>query len=185
MAQDWEVQPPSGRCALSGRELREGEEFYTVLFEDGESFRRADYSFEAWQGPPPGAFCHFKSRVPVKQKRKRLLVDDEILISFFLRLASETEPLRLQFRFVLALILMRKRLLRYEGSQKADGVEIWRMVLTRDQSEHRVINPRLTDDQIAGVSEQLTAILHGAEITAEELGIAGVEPQEAQQHENV
>ena len=35
------------------------------------------------------------------------------------------------------------------------------MVLAKDQTPHRVVNPRLTDDQIEGVSAQLSAILHG------------------------
>lgn len=161
MTQQWEVQPAAGRCAVTGRRLEEGEEFYSVLFEDGEGFRRSDYSLDSWNGPPDGSYCHFKSRVPIKQKRKRLLVDNEILVNFYLRLADETEPVRLQFRFVLALILMRKRLLRYEGSEVEGSMEVWRMVLATDRSEHRVANPRLTDEQIEGVSSQLSAILHG------------------------
>lgn len=167
MATDWEVSLPTGRCSISGRQLEEGEEFYTVLFEEGEGFRRADFSQDAWQGSPPGAFCCFKSRVAVREKRKRLLVDDDILLAFFTRLANESEPLRVQFRFVLALILMRKRILRYDGSSTQDGAEVWRMVLPRDQSVHLVIDPKLTDDQIAGVSEQLSAILHGNEAVGE------------------
>jgi hypothetical protein len=120
-----------------------------------------DYSPESWKGPPEGSYCHFKSRIPVKEKRKKLLVDNDILASFFLRLGDDAEPARVQFRFVLALILMRKRLLRYEGSKVEAGVEVWRMTLMTDRSEHRVVNPRLTDEQIEGVSSQLSAILHG------------------------
>jgi len=161
MTQQWEVEPAVGRCAATGRHLEEGEEFYSALFEDGEGFRRCDYSLDSWNGPPEGSYCHFKSRVPIKQKRKKLLVDNEILVSFFLRLGDESEPARLHFRFVLALILMRKRLLRYEGSVVEGGVEVWRMVQASDRSEHRVVNPRLTDEQIEGVSSQLSAILHG------------------------
>ena len=161
MAQQWELGPASGVCAETGRKLGEGEEFYTVLFEDGESFRRADYSLEAWKEPPEGAFCCFKTRVPIKEKRKKLLVDNELLINFFLRLEDESEPLRVQFRFVLALILMRKRLLRYEASATEEGQEIWRMTLSSDQTTHQVVNPRLDDTQIAGVSQELSAILHG------------------------
>ncbi len=158
---EWEVQGTTGRCAATGRELREGEEYYTVLFEDGESFRRVDFGLEGWQGPPEGSYCHFKTRVPVKEKRKRLLVDNEILVSLFLRLADDPEPARRQFRFVLALILMRKRLLRYEGSSTDSGQEVWRMTLSSDRTEHLVIDPKLTEGQIASVSEQLSAILHG------------------------
>lgn len=161
MTQQWDVEPAAGRCAVTGRRLDEGEEFHTVLFEDGEGFRRRDYSLDSWNGPPEGSYCHFKSRIPIKRKRKKLLVDNEILVSFFLRLGDETEPARVQFRFVLALILMRKRLLRYEGSRVEGGVEVWRMILTADRSEQRVANPRLTDEQIEGVSSQLSAILHG------------------------
>lgn len=161
MTQQWEVEPAAGQCAVTGRRLEEGEEFYSVLFEDGEGFRRSDYSLASWNGPPEGSYCHFKSRIPIKQKRKKLLVCNEILINFFLRLGEETELGRLRFRFVLALILMRKRLLRYEGSAVEGDTEVWRMVLMTDRSEHRVTNPRLTDEQIEGVSSQLSAILHG------------------------
>ena len=67
----------------------------------------------------------------------------------------------MQFRFVLALILMRKRLLRYEQTLQEDGREYWQMRLLRDQTLHRVQNPQLTDEQVAGVSAQLGSILHG------------------------
>lgn len=175
---DWQVESPKGVCAATGRSFQEGEEFYTVLFEEGESFRRADYSLESWQGPPDDAYCFFKSRVPVREKRKKLLVDDEILVNFFLRLEDETEPVRVQFRFVIALILMRKRRLRYDSSAREDGVEAWTMTLLADQTTHRVVNPRLTDDQIEGVSQQLSAILHGdmgewAEVAASADGESG------------
>lgn len=162
MAQhQYQVEPMKCRCATTGTVLEEGDEFYTVLIEDGESFRRADYSLSAWTGPPDGAYCYFRSRVPVKEKRRKLLVDDAVLMNLFERLADEVIPVRIQFRFVLALILMRKRLLKYEASELADGVEVWTMVTRRDHTRHSVVNPRLTDDQIEGVSGELSAILHG------------------------
>lgn len=160
MAQQWEVQRPAGVCTVSGRAIEEGEEFYSVLFEEGETFRRADYALDEWQGPPEGSFCHFKTRLPVKEKQKKTFVDNEVLRGFFLRLADETDPVRIQFRFVIALILMRKRILRYEGSETVDGVETWSTRLTRDEKTHRVVNPRLSEDQIEEVSKQLGVILH-------------------------
>lgn len=164
MKQDWQVDAPKGRCAVTNRQLNEGEEFHSVLFEDEQvegGFRRIDYSLEAWQGVPEGAFCSFKTHVPVREQRRKLLVDNDVLINFFVRLADETELLRQQFRFVLALILMRKRILRYDGSTQQDGSEVWQMTLMSDQSTHSVLNPQLTDEQIEGVSGQLGAILHG------------------------
>jgi len=176
MAQDWQVEQATGVCTASGRRFEEGDEFYTVLFEDGETFKRLDYSVEAWTGPPEGCFCCFKSRVPVKEKRKKLLVDNELLVGFFQRLVDETEPARVQFRFVLALILMRKRLLRYEDCGGRDGAEVWRMTMVRDHSSHQVVNPRLTDEQIDDVSRQLGAILHS---DMGEWGVEGSSDREA------
>jgi len=146
---------------VTGRGLAEGEEYYAVLFEEGESFRRADYSVDGWDGPPEGSYCHFRTRVPIKEKKKQLLVDNAVLVNFFSRLADEQDPARIRFRFVLALILMRKRLLRYDTSEVRDGQEYWRMTIPSDQSTHEVVNPRLTDDQIEDVSRQISAILHG------------------------
>jgi hypothetical protein len=158
----WDIARCSGVCAVTGRTLAEGEEHYAVLFEEGEGFRRADFGLESWTGPPPGAYCFFRTRVPVREKKKRLLVDDEVLVNFFIRLGEdENQEARHNFRFVLALILMRKRLLKYEDTKHENGHEYWIMRLVREQSVHRVRNPHLTEDQIAEVSRELGAILHG------------------------
>lgn len=160
MTTDWDVQRTQGQCVATGRTIEENEEFYSVLFEEGESFRRADYCLEAWTGPPPDSFCHYKTRIPPRRKKRRLLVDNEMLRSFFERLADEEQPIRVQFRFVVALILMRKRLLKLEGTTVADGVETWELKFTDDHSVHQVVNPLLGDDEIQSVSGELDAILH-------------------------
>jgi len=160
--QQWETTKPTGVCSVTGRPLEEGEEYYAVFFEEGDSFRRVDCSLGAWKGQPEGAFCFFKTKVPIQaEKKKKLLVDDEMLVNFFERLANEDEPARLHFRFVLALILMRKRILRYQETTHDDGAEYWLMRLVKEKSMHRVLNPHLTDEQIEGVSKQLGAILNG------------------------
>jgi len=160
MTPEWQVERTSGRCAVSGREFAEGDEFYAVLFDRGEQFERLDYSPACWDGPPAGAYCFWKSRVPQRAKKQRLLVNDEVLVSFFSRLAQEDEPSKRQFRFVLALILMRKRLLKYEQTVHEDDSEIWLMRLKSRDELHRVVNPQLGEEQIGQVSQQLGAILH-------------------------
>jgi hypothetical protein len=160
MTSEWQVDRTSGTCAVSGRQFAEGDEFYAVLFDRGDHFERLDYSLPCWDGPPAGAYCFWKSRVPQREKKRRLLVDDEVLVSFFSRLAEDDEPTKRQFRFVLALILMRKRLLKYEQTVHEDDSEIWLMRLKSRDELHRVVNPQLGEHQIGEVSRQLGAILH-------------------------
>ena len=93
--------------------MEEGDEYYAVLLDRGDHFDRADCSAAHWTGPPDGAFSYWKARVPVRaEKKRRLLVDDAVLVSFFTRLAREEESSKQEFRFVLALILMRRRLIK-------------------------------------------------------------------------
>ena len=86
-------------------------------------------------------------------------MDDEVLLDIFERLAGTDERVKINFRFVLALILMRKRILKYQQTDYRDSQELWIMGQVREQTKHEVINPRLDDAQIREVSEQLSAIL--------------------------
>lgn len=157
---EWDVARPTGRCAVSGRELAEGEEFYAVLFDRGGQFQRCDYALAHWQGLPPDAFCFWRSRVPRRHRKRRLLVDDAVLVDLFNRLADHDEPIKIQFRFLLALILMRKRLLKYEETVRQAGQELWLMRLKGQDQPQRVMNPQLGEDEIEQVSQQLGAILN-------------------------
>ncbi|MFQ5430854.1 MAG: hypothetical protein ACE5E1_11145 [Phycisphaerae bacterium] len=160
---DYDISRASGKCAISGRPFEEGEEFYTVVLEGDGGFERRDYALEAWQGPPEGTLCHFKTRMPRKNAPKKTFVDNEVLIGFFLRLAGaeEADDVKLRFRFVLSLILLRKRLLKYECTVREAGREYWEMRLMRDKSRHRVLNPALDEAEIEALSGELSAILHG------------------------
>ena len=76
---EYNISPRTGVCNTTQRALEEGEEFYAVLFDVSEGFERRDYCLAAWQGPPEGFFCYFKSRVPQKEEKKRRFVDTDIL----------------------------------------------------------------------------------------------------------
>lgn len=161
--EEWDVARSRGQCSQCASELAPGDAFYAVLVEAGGELERRDYCTACWVEPPAGHFCFWKSRIPTPEKKhdKGQLVDDSVLVNFFERLEQQTEPIRVRFRFVLALILMRKKLLRYEQTFERDGVEYWQMRLVSADAVHEVENPRMTDEQITEVSSQLGAILRG------------------------
>lgn len=158
---EYEVSKSSGTCCVTGRPIAEDEVFYSALFETAEGFERRDYADEAWQGPPAGALCFFKTRMPKKQEARRTFVDDDVLLNFFQRLEGADDPSKLRFRFVLSLILLRKRLLKYDRTLREGGGEYWEMRLIREKTAHKVYNPVLTDDEIQDLTGQLGSILAG------------------------
>lgn len=171
MTSDFEFAKATGKCAVTERPFNEGESYFAVLIEEQDGFVRRDYSSEAWTGPPAGCYCFWRARVPVKSRKSAIAVDLNLLVHLFQRLEGDESPARQQFRFVLALLLMRKRLLRFESTRREGGdLEQWSMRLVSDQSLHQVVNPSLTEEQIGALNQQLTALLSG-EVEA----IAGIE----------
>jgi hypothetical protein len=152
---DYQIQPNTRRCSTTGRELQPGERYFSVLLDEDGKFVRRDYSAEAWQGPPPGAFSFWVGRIPTEETKKRPPIDDDLLLDCFTRLDGETDPRRVNFRFVLALLLMRRKRLKLEGSAAEGGDEVLTMRCTRSGASHRVVNPQLTDEQIAEVQEEV------------------------------
>jgi len=157
---EYDLSRTSGQCSVTGRPFDADEEFYTVVLETPEGLERHDISLQAWEGPPDGTLCHFKTRMPQKDAPKRTFVDDNALIDIFLNLADAQETAKVRFRFVLSLILLRKRLLKYEKTTRRDDGEYWDMRLTRDKSLHSIFNPSLSEAEIQALSRELTVVLH-------------------------
>jgi hypothetical protein len=139
----------------------------TLCERDGDDgLERKDLSLAAWEAGarPERLFSYWKTRVPEHQSRQRLLVDDEVLLNLFERLAEDPRPQRMAFRFVLMLILMRKRLLKYVGREGEAGTERWLLVRRGNAADAAaapvaVVNPHLADDDIRQITDQLGEIL--------------------------
>ena len=181
----YDVQRPTGRCAFTDNELIPGTEYVATLVEDDEQpggLRRVDVSLEAWDGGarPPQLFSYWKSVIPEPEGKKKLFVDDTVLMNLLHRLGEDDRQDRVAFRFVLALILMRKKLLRYDGteypeSESGEGVSggqggVWKMTPKVDVTKGhfgkwdeanpvRITDPALDEAGIQQVTEQLGQVL--------------------------
>ncbi len=157
---DWEIKKTLGQCFGTETPFEPGQEYYAALVEGEQGLERRDFSLSYWQEHKPEVYCYWKSRMPHPEQKKKLFVDDEMLIAFFDRLAEETDSEKVNFRFVLTLILMRKRKLKYESSEiDAAGWELWTLRVTGQDRSATVVNPHLSEDQIEQLSGQMGQIL--------------------------
>jgi len=157
---EWEIEKPLGQCWGTGKNIEYGEEYFAALVESEEGLQRRDFCAEYWQDKKPEVFCYWKTKLPHPDQKKQIFVDDEMLMAFFERLGQEAEQEKINFRFVLALILMRKRRLKYDSSKIEDGNEVWRLrIVGGDKQFVEVTNPNLTEEQIDQLSSQLSQIL--------------------------
>lgn len=119
---DYDLQRCTRRCAATGRELRPGEAFYSALVEGPRGLERLDYSIEGWSSPPEGSLGWWKSQLPDAETRRPHWVPNDLMLHVFEQL--EGQPERDDFRYLLALLLVRRRVLRFdEGSGEGDRGE--------------------------------------------------------------
>jgi len=157
------VPRPAGTCFVSGRSFEPGEKLFTALRDTPQGLLRVDVAPEHWEAfDKADVLGSWQTTMPRPEARKKLFVDDAVLLDLFERLADATEPPKLNFRFVLGLILMRKRLLAYDGSETRDSQEWWRMKVKGrpDSPPLGLLNPHLGEAQVAEVSGQLDTILN-------------------------
>jgi len=155
---EYHIQPPTRRCCLTGRELRAGERFFTALVESGPHFERRDFAPEVWKGPPAGAFSYWFGKIPPTAGHQKPRFDDDLLEDCFERLDDARESGRINFRYVLALLLIRRKRLKFESTRFEDHEERLILFCPRSGKRYEVVNPRL-DEQMKEVQDEVFEVL--------------------------
>jgi hypothetical protein len=114
MLLDFEVQRCTRRCAATDRSLEPGDVCYSVLETQGSDIIRKDFCLAGWNGAPAAALGWWKSRIPAPSAKKIKLAPNDVLLELFDQLADRLEQSDL--RYVLALLLVRRRVLRVDVS---------------------------------------------------------------------
>jgi hypothetical protein len=155
---DYEIERSAKCCAATGREFAPGEEFYSVLIAAGAELKRCDYSTQAWQGPPPGTVGWWKSQMPDQHARRSYWAPNDVLLNFFDELGQQ--PDKEDMRYVLALLLVRRRVMRMEEEQR-DEAGHERLVLYCPRRDTQYEVPAVAPDpkRVEEIQQVLTKLL--------------------------
>lgn len=149
-----------------------GERYVAVLARapGEEEMTRLDYALEAWvdgarPAEPLELFGYWRATVPEPSERGRPMISDDELLDLFDQFADSEDPQKVAFRYLLALILLRKRKLVYEGGRPArrrDGRAGYMLVRRRgaDAASQRIIDPGMDDQQIDATAALLDQIMN-------------------------
>lgn len=175
MNQDWEIRKRSDICTATQRPFAEGEFFFTAIFRDGDGFRREDLSEDAWNAraadPQPFSFWRSKFEMPPPPPPEPLAKQDAEGI--LRKLIEENSDTTKNARYILALMLERKRLLKPMESTDPDVLVYER---TGTGETFLIPNPRLSLAQVPEVQKEVSALL-GMQLGEE--APASPEPQAA------
>ena len=159
MTTAYPIQHHSRVCAATGRSLQPGERYYSVLLVEAGQFARKDYSAEAWPGAPADAIAYWSGKVPDADPKRRLVVDDDLLMSCFERLAEEADPNRIQFRYVVALLLLRRKRLKFDDLRRDGDQEYLQLKCAKTGQIFEVLDPHLAEEDMKRVQNEVLKIL--------------------------
>jgi hypothetical protein len=155
---DYEVGRSTRNCTATGREIQPGETFYSTLTVQGADVLRQDYSSEGWLGPPDGVLGWWQSTMPARDARRQSWAPSDVMLDLLEDLAAQAE--RLDMRYVLSLLLIRRRVVRLEDTEHDDqGREVSLLYCPRRDVTYRVLTVIPGDERSKAIQQELSKLL--------------------------
>ncbi len=155
---DYEIPRCTRHCSVTGRELVPGEEFYSALAAEGAELVRRDFSREAWKGPPEKAVGWWKSQMPGADAKRMHWAPNDVMLQLFEQL--EGQPEKQAMRYVLALLLVRRRVMRLEETERDEqGREILVLYCPRREATYRTPVAVPDESRVNQIQDELARLL--------------------------
>jgi len=155
---DYEVQRCTRHCAKTKREFSPGETYYSVLIAEGAETHRVDYAAEAWEGPPEEAIGWWKSQMPDRSAQRKHWAPNDVMLHLFDELGES--PDKQDMRYVLALLLVRRRVMRLEESERDQrGQEVLVLYCPRRETTYKIPAVAPEESRIEQIQEELAKLL--------------------------
>jgi hypothetical protein len=164
LANEWPIKHRADACARTQRAFEPGEQFYTLLFREGDGFRREDLSEEAWvqRNENIRPFSFWKTRYEPSPLAPPEPLAKENAESILRRLLAENDASNANACYVLAVMLERKRVLKQIKTEQTGD----RPVLIYEQAKTGdvfiVPDVRLRLDEIEHVQNEVSQLLKNA-----------------------
>jgi hypothetical protein len=161
---DWKLGRRHGGCVDCEREFLENEPHHSLLTLRELDIARQDVCRTCFEKRPlEDDVVWWRTRHSVTEK-KGIQLDLESIHALFSALAARPEQGWSELRYLLCLILMRKRRLKVIGVKRVDGAEVFVVRKPRTENEETVLVYDFTPERQAELKATLHAIFEGAEL---------------------
>lgn len=164
MQQNWSIRSRAHTCAVTGRPFEDGESFHTTIYFDPEEngYVRRDVCAEAWaqeqeQRRPVASWKTVYSKVIAEAKPE--IAPKESAQALLQRFIEEGDPRTENARYILALMLERKRQLTQTAEKEVDGAKMLFYENKKTGEIFIVRDPELRLDEIADMQDEVATLL--------------------------
>jgi hypothetical protein len=164
LTNEWPIKHRADACARTQRPFLPGEHFYTLLFREGDGFRREDLSEEAWtqRNENIQPFSFWKSRYEPPPATAPEPLGKENAEDLLRRLLAENNPANANASYVLAVMLERKRVLKQVKTEEPGERPVLIYEHAKTGDVFIVPDARLRLDEIEHVQQEVSDLLRSA-----------------------
>ncbi len=161
LADEWSIQHRADACAVTGQPFVAGENFYTLLFRDGDAFRRQDLSEEAWQQRNENLqpFSFWRARFEPPPAAPPDPLPKENAEELFRRLVAAADRTNANACYVLAAMLERKKILKQIQTENNDRGPVLIYEHAKSGDVFVVPDPQLRLDELGEVQNEVVQLL--------------------------
>lgn len=167
---DWKIRSRNPQCEHTGEDFVDGEEFFTCIFEDVESegFVRKDFSASVWDEVKvtlnPKPFSRWKSVFEIPAvKTDSDAIRDNSAEGMLRRMLDEDDPKTEHTRYILALMLERKKTLLPVDVKETETRRLLFYEHKDSGDVFIVADPQLKLDEIESIQAEVATLLNHEE----------------------
>ena len=158
---DWDhIQTRSVTCNGCQKAFEDKEDYHTALSLSAEGYRRRDLCQACWNAAErTSAVSYWQGTFQVPPPPKPETLKKEDAESLLRKFIDSKDPGHANARYILAIMLERKRTLRQRDTTEQDGQKILIYDHARTGETFLVPDPRLRLDQLEAVQTEVAALL--------------------------
>ncbi len=160
-ATDWEIKTRASQCTATSRPFAHEETFYTLLYRTKEGFRREDLCEEAWAARNDNLqpFSFWKSKFVAPTEAPPDPLPSQSIEGLLRDFMSEDNPEHAKARYILAVMLERKRALRHIETKVTGDEPLLIYEHTKTGEIFLIPDPQLRLEEVEHVQYEVAALL--------------------------
>ncbi len=164
--EDWEIQARSHVCQSCSAEFEDKATYHTILSFTPEGYQRMDICSTCWDSQysqggmdRKGAFSHWRGKYRTPPPPQPEPIQKETAETLLRKLIESQDPAHANARYILAVMLERKRILKHRDTVEKDGWSVLVYEHAKTAESLLIPDPKLSLDQLELVQKEVAELL--------------------------
>jgi hypothetical protein len=175
---EWDIQSRADACTACQRAFADKEAYHTLLNMSTSGYARRDLCATCFASAArDGVISYWQGEYKLPPPPPPEAIQKETAETLLRKLVESTDPSHTSARYILAVMLERKRILKHRDTVHEDsGAELLVYDHARTGESFTIPDPKLRLDQLAQVQQEVSALLHPSAESAKAEPVNGPSP---------